>query len=86
VQNATRAGRGDCDDEPMPVTASSSNRDASSCASGSLRVARRVSNRLRPAHLHADSAQGVRVLARLGFEEAGEVDVHEIEDAPYAEP
>jgi hypothetical protein len=51
-----------------------------------LRVARRVSNRLRPAHLHADSAQGVRVIARLGFEEAGEVDVHEIEDAPYAEP
>jgi predicted GNAT family acetyltransferase len=38
------------------------------------------------AHLHADSAQAERIFARLGFEEAGELDVYEIEDPAYAEP
>jgi predicted GNAT family acetyltransferase len=38
------------------------------------------------AHLHADSAQAAGVFARLGFEEAGELDVYEIEDVSCAEP
>jgi ribosomal protein S18 acetylase RimI-like enzyme len=38
------------------------------------------------AHLHADSARAARIFARLGFEEAGELDVYEMEDPAYAEP
>jgi len=38
------------------------------------------------AHLHADSEASRGVFRRLGFEEAGELDVYEIEDRAYAEP
>jgi ribosomal protein S18 acetylase RimI-like enzyme len=38
------------------------------------------------AHLHADGEASARVFRRLGFEEAGELDVYEIEAPGYAEP